>query len=351
MHLTKTWLGVATVLSFGTLARANTRVAFTLQVGSLPYSVETVAGERIQSRLEALYGAANTNVTRIGSPAPPSPSPPPPSPPSPSPPPPSPPPSPPPPSPPSPPPPSPPPSPPPPSPPPTPETIPFELQVTKTTKGSYDTYNLELQQVPGTLNPTEENFVTAVNDGDDHSGLRTGLLPFVQDGTFEEDDGFGGFTTNFYLPNVPRTLVQALDTAHETTPDINATSFVSMRRLDQPECLDVDPPVYSGESDDFDTIFFNVPSPIDSIIYDVQRPEAENQDLYRNCHSIKENDSGIHIARISFPFGSVFNTTIFVEVASYGADAVTDGAGTYRYDIVSAQGTTTLTATSVTPET
>jgi hypothetical protein len=113
--------------------------------------------------------------------------------------------------------------------------------------------------------------------------------------------------------------------------------------------LDVDPPVYSGESDDFDTIFFNVPSPIDSIIYDVQRPV--DQDSYRNCHSIKEGDSGIHIARISFPLGSVFNTTIFVEVASYGADVVTDGAGTYRYDIVSAQGTTTLTATSVTSET
>ncbi len=334
-------LFASTFLTLASAVSANTRVAFTLNIAAVPYVVQETAGTRLAQTLENTYGVANTNVTVVGSPAPPVPSPPPPSPH----PPPNPPPSPP---PPSPPPPSPPPSPPPPSPPPLAESIPFRLQVDVTTDDTYDVYDLSLVQVDATLPETEENFITAVTDGDDNSGLRMGILPFVQDGTHQVDDGFGGFIAESYLPSVPRTLVQTLDTAYVDTPNINATSFVSMRRLDQPTCIDVDEPVYSVSSfsgADFDTVFFNLPL-AESIVYDVQRPPVENAATYYDCHVLRQGLSPVHVARVSVPVGTAFTTKIFIEIAPYGITA-TDGAGTYRYDIDSTSGSVVLTASDV----
>lgn len=328
----------STLLTFAIPATANTRVAFTLQIGAVPYVVQNTAGERFVETLKKLYGTANTNVTVTGSPAPPVPSPPPPSPL----PPPNPPPRPP---PPSPPPPSPPPNPPPPKPPPLADSIPFQLQVSVTAEGAYDVYDLSLFQVQGTLSETEENFITAITDGDDNSGLRMGVVPFVQNGTRQVDDGFGGYTTEPYLPYVPRTLVQALKTAYIETPDINVTSFISMRRLEQNNCIDIDQPVYSVPGVDFDAIFFNVPAE-QSIVYDVQRPILDDAALFYDCHVIRQGLAPVHVARLSVPTGTFFATKLFIEVASYGLN-VTDGAGTYTFEVNSVDGNSTLVASNV----
>ncbi len=296
----------------------ETNVVFTLRFGAVPYSIEQAAAERIKQSIESTYGLANTDVTFVRSPAPPPPSPPPPRPP---------------------------PPPPPPSPPPLAETIPFRLEVQVSRQGDYDTYDLTLVQMNGTVDAAEQNFVTAVNDGPDNSGFRAGQTPFVQNGTYTLSEGLG-VTTVPYLPYTPRTLVQALDTAYAGTPDLNATSFVSMRRLDRADCLPVDQPLYSGAAENVDDTFFNLQG-TDAIVYAVQRPPSEQAALYASCHALSQSAPRLHIARISFPQTTAFTVSIFVEVTPYAAEVATDGSGTYQFDIDSSQGSVQLIASDV----
>lgn len=314
----------ATAFALLGLASASAGTRFVVRIANIPYDVEIEAGERIKARLDATYAGAN--VSFVGAPAPPRPPPDPPTPPRPPPPPAPPPPSPPPTPPSSPPPPDAPPSPPPPSPPPAVDSYPFKLRVRKT-EGTYDVFDLELVQQGGTLPAAEENFVTAVHDGDDNSGLRISATPFVQTGTYQVSNEFGSYTTQAYLPDVPRTLVQSLDTAAAGTPDLDATSFVSMRRLAGSVCLPVDQPVYSGAGADADVLFFDVPAG-ESLVYDVQRPA--DTAAYAACHALSEASPLVHLARVSVSPGSGIDTSIFVEVAPFST-ASTDGAGLYEF--------------------
>lgn len=196
-------------------------------------------------------------------------------------------------------------------------------------------YDLELSQIAGKLAHEEMNFVTALDDGPNNTGFRLAFdsshaatLPFVQNATRLVNGNLLDAEEPWIAE--PRTLAQSVLAAPPETPALNATSFVSMRRLGaEEECLDVSS-TYTRMAKEVDEIFFD-PGDGESLVYDVQRPVDLAR--FQSCHVLQEGSESVHLARVALPAGTPLVTTLYVEVAPWIENTVTDGEATYEFRV------------------
>ena len=202
--------------------------------------------------------------------------------------------------------------PPPPSPPPLAATnadLPFKVRASRSSSGAYDVVDISLVLV---TDEESKNFVTALHKG--YEGVENGLsihpAPFV-DPTLQS----------------PRTLVQSY--ANASVPPA-ATSFVSLRRLNETACLDVLKTLPEGAS--VDANFLQVPSDTQAF-YQVGRPESAGLAAVEDCHVIQKSRPTVHLARVAVLANAPFILRFVVEVAVWSGSSEVEGS--YGFEVSS----------------